>query len=264
VSLCRLLTILRIGIFAGDLVCFFRAAPRIVGSPMQEKTSQAMRLLQSPALVSDAVRRLELASVDRPMKPPEQKSSERKADDGRDILRIMTNLFTFSHVTFSNNPDSRSGNESSTNCPPAPNRRSVVYVISTGDIVTLDKVAAREYIFASDTLADVCKHNAQVAKSRGRPDHERIFKLFEVAFATPPPSSCRPSPSICLPKTVVARHIAKPLCVLLVPPQSCISLRISTDMTSCVIVMTCRCWQWLLLSSFKLAGQTWGVVRTVH
>ncbi|KAF8637465.1 hypothetical protein AX16_010793 [Volvariella volvacea WC 439] len=129
----------------GELVCFFRAPPRFVGSvlrgvhdslerpstesevstttttPAEGATpaggtvsalpyppppssissttsayemSMASRPLQPPALVTDAIRRLSMVAKDRTAKPGEP----RKADQGENMTRVMTNFLTFSKI----------------------------------------------------------------------------------------------------------------------------------------------------------------------
>jgi hypothetical protein len=43
-----------------------------------------------------------------------------------------------------------------------------------------DKKVAAEYVFEADTLAGVCKLNAEVARNCRRYDHERVWNTLEV------------------------------------------------------------------------------------
>ncbi|KAJ6467500.1 hypothetical protein C8R47DRAFT_990390 [Mycena vitilis] len=193
----------------GELVCFFRAPPRIVRHVLRDlsvsaspaKTVSDMpttthdsvdlsaeqaapHVFRSPALIADAVRRLSLAATDRVVKPLDP----RRPQDGDHILRIMTNLLTFSHDTSQHHRDSESsrirgedGMRSNSFAYPAP-RRSTVFITNTTHISGGDRKVATGYIFQAETLALVCQRNAEVAREHGRYDHERIFKILQALF----------------------------------------------------------------------------------
>ncbi|KAJ7613889.1 hypothetical protein DFH06DRAFT_1014506 [Mycena polygramma] len=179
----------------GELVCFFRAPPRIVrhvlrdlsvsASPAKTVAEQAApHVFRSPALIADAVRRLSLAATDRVVKPLDP----RRPQDGDHILRIMTNLLTFSHDTSQHHRDSESsrirgedGMRSNSFAYPAP-RRSTVFITNTTHISGGDRKVATGYVFEAETLALVCQRNAEVARDHGRYDHERIFKILQALF----------------------------------------------------------------------------------
>ncbi|GBE79383.1 hypothetical protein SCP_0205810 [Sparassis crispa] len=177
------------GVFGvnGELVCFFRAPPRIVRNPMQEISvspsiasrgqENSPRLFQSPALLSDAVRHLRFAAHDRETEDTEVKRPE----DVNNILRIMSNLFTFSQ----HKPMrvSASHEDIPTNYSLLPTRRSTVFIKKTPSLVGIDTAIAQEYELTAADPADLCKKNAEIARLRGRVDHERVFKLIEPVIA---------------------------------------------------------------------------------
>ncbi|KAJ6566840.1 hypothetical protein B0H19DRAFT_1067114 [Mycena capillaripes] len=192
-----------------ELVCFFRAPPRIVRHVLRDVSISASpaktvsdipttthdsvdlsadqaapRMFRSPALIADAVRRLSLAATDRVVKPLDP----RRPQDGDHILRIMTNLLTFSHDTSQHHRDSESsrlrgeeGLRSNSFAYPAP-RRSTVFITNTTHISGGDRKVATGYVFEAETLALVCQKNAEVAREHGRYDHERIFKVLQALF----------------------------------------------------------------------------------
>lgn len=159
------------------------------------------RVFRSPALIADAVRRLSLAATDRVVKPLDP----RRPQDGDHILRIMTNLLTFSHDT-SHHRDSESsrlrgedGFRADSFAYPAP-RRSTVFITNTSDISGSDRKVAVEYVFDAETVAVLCQKNAEVAREHGRYDHERIFKILLALF--PVLGNCPSAPNALLVKMV--------------------------------------------------------------
>ncbi|KAH9947305.1 hypothetical protein B0H21DRAFT_739747 [Amylocystis lapponica] len=181
------------GVFGvnGELVCFFRAPPRIVRNPMREisvspsvasrSVDSAPRLFQSPALLSDAVRHLGFAAHDREIEAVEQ----RRTEDGSNILRIMTNLFTFSQQKPRRiSEHSRPLEDIPASYSLLPTRRSTVFLKSTCMLFGVDSSTAREYVIAAPDCAAFCKRNAEIAKARGRHDHERIFSLLNALSAS--------------------------------------------------------------------------------
>jgi hypothetical protein len=210
----------------GELVCFFRDAPRIVRHVLRDTSVSASpaktvsdipashdsidttgdhpppRVFRSPALMADAVRQLSLAATDRIVKPLDS----RRPQDGDHILRIMTNLLTFSHDS-SHHRDSESsrprGEEARAGHTSLPLRRkqmSMVYLVNTANIAGADRKVASGYIFEADTLAEVCRKNAEVAREHGRYDHERIFKILQALF--PAVEDCVIAPNVLIVKMV--------------------------------------------------------------
>ncbi|KAG6844879.1 hypothetical protein H0H87_002824 [Tephrocybe sp. NHM501043] len=196
----------------GELVCFFRAPTRIVknvlrglsdspATPAEEPASTppppaepapAPRMFQSPALISDAVRRLSLSAKDR-----HQKAGEiRRLGDRYNILRIMTNLLTLQPKPKSAVSD---GGErrplgdvlksyALLSAPP----RSTVFLGPTTNLAGGDRKVARDYVFSEADnagqlpesgngggLKEVCAKNARFARLHGRYDHERAFKILQ-------------------------------------------------------------------------------------
>ena len=181
----------------GQLVCFFRAPPRIVRNPLREisvspsvnsRAADGARLFQSPALLSDAVKRLSSAAMDR-----ESLSVERKRGDDasipNNVLRIMDNLFTFSHSTYPHPaPPLGKPRRVSENSRPVeddyallPTRRRSVYIRQAEGVPGIpDSEAAARYVLSGRDFADVCKTNVAVARLLGRSDHERVFGMLHV------------------------------------------------------------------------------------
>lgn len=103
---------------------------------------------------------------------------------GLDILRALTNLLTVPQ-------QKRRGSESRHSAAVRKHdaimqaRRSMVFITSTANIGGADKVVAQDYIFAADSLGEVCTVNAEAARRHGRYDHERIFKTLGTLFKAP-------------------------------------------------------------------------------
>ncbi|TBU54508.1 hypothetical protein BD310DRAFT_935749 [Dichomitus squalens] len=188
------------GVFGvnGQLVCFFRAPPRIVRNPLREISvspsvasrpqNGASRLFQSPALLSDAVKRLSSAAMDRESQSAERKRSN-DTSSSHNVLRIMDNLFTFSyaHPHAHMMPISQPRRVSDQSRPMEddyallPTRRSSVYIKRTEGILGIpDTEAGAQYALSGRDFAEVCKTNAAVARILGRSDHERIFGMLHV------------------------------------------------------------------------------------
>lgn len=189
----RVSEIIRWAQLPGDLICFFRAPPRIVWNPLRDisvsstasrSREPVSRLFQSPALLSDAVRRLGLAATDRSVLAVDWK----KVDDGPDnILRIMTNLLTFSQQKYRRESESKPLGEIPASYSLIPPRRNTVYIMRGVDVARADKKVAREYVFESETLSTLCGENARIANANRRYDHARIFMMLQSLF----PSSAK-------------------------------------------------------------------------
>ncbi|KAI0764721.1 hypothetical protein C8Q74DRAFT_1283552 [Fomes fomentarius] len=187
------------GVFGvnGQLVCFFRAPPRIVRNPLREISmspsvasrapDSAPRLFQSPALLSDAVKLLSSAAQDREPGSVERKRGE-DGSNSNNVLRIMDNLFTFSrhphpHPTSFSKPRrvSENSRQVDENYALLSTRRSSVYIKSTEGVLGIpDTEAAVRYVLQGRDFADICKTNASVARLLGRSDHERVFRTLHV------------------------------------------------------------------------------------
>ena len=200
----------------GEFVTFFRAPPRIVNNvlrnltraagprrpiketppvvqeplpptppPPQPQTPQQPKksYLQSPALVSDAVRRLGLAATDRYVQPIDP----RRPEAGANIIRAMTNLFIVPQHTRRRDSMSQqhTDGEGSKNYALLAPKRSNVFFTVTADIGGADRKVALGYVFMADTLAEVCDKNAEMARNFGRYDHERVFKTLKTLFPEP-------------------------------------------------------------------------------
>ncbi|KAF8885596.1 hypothetical protein BD779DRAFT_1532626, partial [Infundibulicybe gibba] len=173
----------------GELVCFFRAPPRIVrnvlrglsespAKPSEEPQGpieSPPRYLQSPSFVIDAVRKLSVVATDRTIKPA-------GSEDGGDMLRIMTNLLTFSLHKSRRDSQSQSFEESPKKYAVLPPRRSTVFITNTTNIAGGDRKVAMDYIFESQSPRAVCSINADIARAYGRYDHERAFRELQALF----------------------------------------------------------------------------------
>lgn len=148
-------------------------------SPAPQKTSY----LRSPALVSDAVRRLGLAATDRSVPPIDPKQRETSGN----IIRAMTNLLTVPQPKPRRDSDPKHSNDGipkNYNLYQTHTRRSIVFSTSTNNIAGADKIVAADYVFTagSGSLADVCEANAVAARDHGRYDHERVFRTLKMLF----------------------------------------------------------------------------------
>ncbi|KAF8907725.1 hypothetical protein CPB84DRAFT_1813522 [Gymnopilus junonius] len=229
----------------GELICFFRAPPRLVRNVLRDLTGtgagvskgadsaattsataqpqappedqQTPQLqppykasyFQSPALVSDAVRRLGLAAQDRTVQPIDP----RKPETELNILRAMTNLLTIPQRQLRH--DSNYGARGHSQYPAedsgtagasatgqnryatllATMRRSTVFLSSTRYFTGADQKVAEDYVFSmalsgdgmgsssgSNSLGEVCERNAAAARKHGRFDHERVFRTLRTLF----------------------------------------------------------------------------------
>ncbi|KAF8972462.1 hypothetical protein BDZ97DRAFT_1781105 [Flammula alnicola] len=205
----------------GELICFFRAPPRIVRNVLRNLTTEVERksqeetptpaqeqsqppptqpqqqqpqpqqqqqqqhqkssYFQSPALVSDAVRRLGLAATDRTVRPIDP----RQPETGLNILRAMTNLLTVPQRKVRHDSDPMHSEEMPKNYALLPTRRSIVFLTNTTNIAGADKKVVGDYIFIGNSLLEVCDKNAIAARIHGRYDHERVFKTLRSLFKEP-------------------------------------------------------------------------------
>ena len=137
--------------------------------------------LRSPALVSDAVRRLGLAAADRFVPPIDPRQRETSGN----IIRAMTNLLTVPQPKPRRDSDPKHPSDGiSKNYAVYPTRRSIVFSTSTNNIAGADRKVAADYVFTvgSGSLADVCEANAVAARDHGRYDHERVFRTLKMLF----------------------------------------------------------------------------------
>ncbi|KAI0368548.1 hypothetical protein BV20DRAFT_969152 [Pilatotrama ljubarskyi] len=189
------------GVFSanGQLVCFDNAPPRIVRNPLREISlspsvasrhpDAAPRIFQSPALLSDAVRRLTSAAHDRQPQSVERKRGE-DANNVDNVLRIMDSLFMFSSYGSQSSSKPRRVSDQSRQIEDIPSqysllatRRSSVYTVyikSPESLLGLpDTGAAAAYLLKGD-LPEIYALNAGIARTLGRNDHERVFKMLQV------------------------------------------------------------------------------------
>lgn len=182
----------RNGSWTGELVCFFRAPPRIVrphqingGNELSSSpatASRSSRFSQSPALLSDAVRRLALAAIDQRLEV-----DPRRPGDSEHTLRIMTNLLTFCQrraqrdFAFETKENAVS-NDQGSNIPMIPTQLSTVFIRVSTDISLARRKVAAAYVFHAGTLEDLCCFNANVAREHGQFAHERMFRTLQSLF----------------------------------------------------------------------------------
>lgn len=186
------------------------------------------RFFQSPALLSDAVRRLGLAATDRTL----ASISPRRTDDGpENILRIMTNLLTFSQQKFRRDSDSKPLDEIPASYSLIPMRRSTVYIMQTVDAARMDKKVAGEYVFESDSISELCDKNACVASAHLRYDHARVFRVLQTLFPTSRKNDVAP---LNFPHEFgsLAHEIVSRLCVPNEYASSTLVMILRTDMPS--------------------------------
>ena len=167
---------------AGELICFFRAPPRIVRNPLHEMSASpslraqetAPQLFRAPASLSDALNHLTMASNDRT-----PSNASRRTEDAANILRIMTNLLTFSQGK--RRRASERSKPANDDVPYAllPTRRSTVFIKPAASIGHPDRSIASQYRVDVSKPGESCRANASIAKRHGRHDHERVFKTLE-------------------------------------------------------------------------------------
>ncbi|KDR70095.1 hypothetical protein GALMADRAFT_76692 [Galerina marginata CBS 339.88] len=190
----------------GELICFFRAPRRkfrtvprdfpgtgnksmedqpasvaqLQDQPQAQPQQQKTSYFQSPALVSDAVRRLGLAAMDRTVQPIDPRQPER----GLNILRAMTNLLTIPQYKMRHDSDPKHPEEVRI-IMRSLHQRSTIFLKSTRGFTGADQKVAEDYVFMADSLAEVCERNAGAARHHGRFDHERVFKTLRTLFTDP-------------------------------------------------------------------------------
>ncbi|KAI0654949.1 hypothetical protein C8Q70DRAFT_1083983 [Cubamyces menziesii] len=181
------------GVFSanGQLVCFDNAPPRIMGSSLRE-ISVSPSIPSRPQdvaskIVQSAVNRLASAIQD------EESGSRKRADNSSDVDKIpgiMDYLFmSLSHASHSSgkprrvSEHSRQTDDIPSQFAPMPARRSSVYTVyirnTEGLLGIPDADAAAGYVLKG-SLLDIYTMNAAVARTLGRTDHERIFKMLQV------------------------------------------------------------------------------------
>lgn len=132
-------------------------------------------LFRAPASLSDAIHHLTMASNDRM-----SSNSSRRPEDAGNILRIMTNLLTFSQGKRQRvSGGSKPAND---DVPYAllPTRRSTVFIKPAASIGHPDKAIASQYQVDTSNPGESCRTNASIAKQHGRYDHGRIFTTLEI------------------------------------------------------------------------------------
>ncbi|KAI0029908.1 hypothetical protein K488DRAFT_55342 [Vararia minispora EC-137] len=183
----------------GNLVCFSRVPPRIVRNPLNElstspslpsrsqgaSTSDSIpRLFKSPALISDAVRHLVVASQDH---APTASTSSSLTEDGDNILPIMTNLLLFSRLKqrrLSASESSTRAHEDTASYALLQTRLSTVSLHDESNAVKLGRDMAAETVFIGSDPVQICGQNAEVALRYGHQDRARFFRTMKLLFET--------------------------------------------------------------------------------
>lgn len=181
-------------------MCFDNAPPRIVRNPLREMSlspsvsSRAVdappRIFHSPALLSDAGPRLAAAARKHCNEPPLAESKRRDDENPEEIvLRTMENLFTFWRLSYpSGQPRRASDHSRQVEDVPSqyallPARRSSVYTVyirSTSHLIGVPDIEAAAAYGLTGQLSDMFETNAIAARSLGRNDHERIFRMLQI------------------------------------------------------------------------------------
>ena len=198
---------------AGELICFFRAPPRIVRNPIHEVSASpslrpqetAPRLFRPPASLSDAINHLTVASNDRV-----PSNTSRRTEDAANILRIMTNLFTFSQGKHRQVSERSEPADDDVPYALLPMRRSTVFIKPAASIGHPDRTIASQYRMDMTKPGESCRANASVAKQHGRYDHERIFKTLEIlieGYSAQPATLVRQKRILGSPGTRLARNM---------------------------------------------------------
>lgn len=141
------------------------------------------RLFRSPGLLSDAVRRLSVAATDREV----ETSDTKKTEDMNSILRIMSNLYSFSNQKarkFSEN--SRPSDDVPNSFSLLPTRRSTVFIRDASSTIGLDIPSAAQYVYPTTNPRNWCAKNAEIARHNGRFYHQRIFTMLQVMLLDGP------------------------------------------------------------------------------
>jgi len=182
----------------GELVCFFRTPPRVrnpmnemsaspVATPASRASPSAQRFFQSPGLLSDAVRRLGMAAIDRDGRLD---SLSQSSGDNDTTTRIMTNLFTFSHHQHKRRESMTTSTSSLTTAnpdhPKVPvfTRRSTVSIQASTDAVFARRKVAEAYVFGcnGESVGAICEANANIAHEHGQWSHERVWRILSGLF----------------------------------------------------------------------------------
>lgn len=171
----------------GQLICFFRAPPRIVRNALSDLTNtnsslasplSPRNLNQDTVSLDDALQRLASVARDRPPVSAFLKRNE----DATNILRLMTNLLAYPAMDrpLMSPPGSSQPAGDDTAYQILSVRRSTVSVRDASAILGLDRALAAELIFAApDGLTETCRRNGISARWLGRLYHCRIFSMLE-------------------------------------------------------------------------------------
>lgn len=178
-------------------------------------------------------------------------SASRRTEDAANILRIMTNLLTFSQGK--RRRVSERSKPTNDDVPYAllPTRRSTVFIKPAASIGHPDRTIASQYQVDMSKPGESCRANASIAKQYGRHDHERVFKTLEILIESYSGRSNAPARQkriLGSPGTRLARNM---LFHFTRTTQACIN-HFSVAITSYVSKRTSRSWRWLLSSSYVM------------
>lgn len=219
-------------------------------SPSLRAQETAPRLFRPPASLSDAINHLTVASNDRT-----PSNTSRRTEDAGNILRIMTNLLTFSQGK--RRRVSERSKPVNDDVPYAllPTRRSTVFIKPAASIGHPDRTLASQYQMDISKPGESCRANASIARQNGRHDHERVFKILEIlidGYSARSNAIGRQKRILGSPGAKLARNM------LFNSPrskQACTNCS-SVAIWSYASKRTYRYWQWLPSSSY--------VVRTCY
>lgn len=239
---------------SGELICFFRAPPRIVRNPLHEMSASpslrvqenAPPLFRAPASLSDAIHHLTVASNDRT-----SSNTLRRTEDPGNILRIMTNLLTFSQGK--RRRASGGSKPANDDVPYAllPTRRSTVFIKPAASIGHPDRTIASQYQMDTSKPGESCRANASIAKQHGRHDHERVFKTLEIlieGYSAQSTALVRQKRILGGLGTKLARNMLFYFTWLMQARTNYFFVAI----LSCALRRTSRCWLWPQFSSYAV------------
>lgn len=179
------------GVFGPDgrLVVFGRVPPRIVRNPLTELSvspsvpsrpgsDSVPRFFKSPAMISNAVHQLAMASLDRDT--PQFEDAPGVGGAGDNIGDIMTSLM-FAAGGKARRP-SAGASETNNAYSLLQTRLSTVSLQDQTNVVALGRDMAGAHVFQGASSADVCEKNAEVASKHGRTDHVQFYQTMKLLF----------------------------------------------------------------------------------
>jgi hypothetical protein len=161
--------------------------PRELQQHQPQIDLSSSRMFSSPALLSEALRHLSMAAVDRSSTQDSKRHNNNKDRhaDNKDAIHVTTGLLSLCQLKDRKEfgggepqqQQQRTQASSATNHSTAvvPVRRSMMFASNINWLAGPDKQVAVGYVFQGDSLVEVCEVNAKVAKEHRRFDHERVW-----------------------------------------------------------------------------------------